>query len=80
MADQATQNETWQHMHKVKAFDPIQENPSEVNAVVYDFAQFNVDSVRGGNFRRPFAGTGVSSALPGKIISAKTYMTQETRQ
>ncbi|KHJ33948.1 hypothetical protein EV44_g3923 [Erysiphe necator] len=80
MADQARQNEMWQQMYKAKAFDFIQENPSEVNAVVNDFAQFNVDSVRRGNFRRPFVGTGVSSALPGRILPTETYSTQETRQ
>ncbi|KAI6245402.1 hypothetical protein HI914_06364 [Erysiphe necator] len=80
MADQARQNEMWQQMYKAKAFDLIQENPSEVNAVVNDFAQFSVDSVRRGNFRRPFVGTGVSSALIGRIIPTETYSTQETRQ
>lgn len=43
MADQARQNEIWQQMHKAKAFYLIQENPSEVNAVVNDFTQFSVD-------------------------------------
>ncbi|KAI6246134.1 hypothetical protein HI914_05627 [Erysiphe necator] len=78
--DQARQNEIWQQMHKAKAFYLIQENPSEVNAVINDFTQFSVDSVRRGNFRRLFVGTGVSSALPGRIIPTETYSTQETRQ
>ncbi|TQS38711.1 hypothetical protein Golomagni_00782 [Golovinomyces magnicellulatus] len=79
MADQIRQNEMWQQMHKAKAFDLIQENPSEVNAVVNDFAQFSIDSVRRGNFRRLFVGTGVSSALPGGIMPTESYSTQETR-
>ncbi|RKF76410.1 hypothetical protein GcM1_227043 [Golovinomyces cichoracearum] len=80
MSDQARQNEMWQQMQKAKAFDLIQENPAEVNAVVNDFAQFNIDSVRAGNFRRPYAVAGVTSALPGRIIPTEADSTQESYQ
>ncbi|RKF80752.1 hypothetical protein GcM1_190024 [Golovinomyces cichoracearum] len=67
-------------MHKVKDFDLIQESPAELNAVVNDFAQFNIDSVRAGNSRRPFAAAGVFSALPGRIIPTEAHSTQESHQ
>ncbi|RKF56520.1 hypothetical protein GcM3_194025 [Golovinomyces cichoracearum] len=63
----------------LKAFDLIQENPAEVNAVVNGFAEFNIDSVLAGNFR-PYAVAGVSSALPGRIISMEAHSTQESHQ
>ncbi|RKF58635.1 hypothetical protein GcM3_180048 [Golovinomyces cichoracearum] len=78
MSDQARQNEMWQQMHKAKAFDLMQENPAEVNAVVNYFSQFNIDSVRAGNILRPYAVAGVSSALPGRIIPTEAHLTQES--
>ncbi|RKF54318.1 hypothetical protein GcM3_210034 [Golovinomyces cichoracearum] len=80
MSDQVRRNEMWQQMHKAKALDLIQENSAEVNAVVNDFAQFNIDSVRAGNFRRLYAVAGVSSALPGRIIPTEAHTTQECHQ
>ncbi|RKF58647.1 hypothetical protein GcM3_180044 [Golovinomyces cichoracearum] len=73
MSDQARQNEMWQQIHKAKEFDLIQENPAEFNAVVNDFAQFNIDSVRAGNFRRPYAVAGVSLAFSGRIIPTEAH-------